>query len=431
MWPLRRPPETPHEPESSPKRGLNVFTKEHARSEWNYGRFSRLLKVLAVAHMAAYPVLDEIGIVASNVPRAVEKAVGGKDSEKQAKELLERYKKEIESGEPVPIDLATFYLEQEREAAGVSQKDADAARKKFEEILAKAMKMKERGAHRAEVLGFVLKQQGAYDDASSLMTDLLVRGKGECEARQRFISSAYQRLYPQDVQAGKMKSETFRSWVDKHGVYHAGHVRVVIDQGARVEVLEGDALQVDPKSEHEKITKTETTRLAVTGYAAKEGLYDLNEDSRVKPVSVEEQAKRVLSGSHALESAKQALHDAVADNSVSAYPDSATTYGVEGVGTRDVDPKPVAGSYTPSHYDWDKAVEITLTKPHEELTMKNFEHAYNRQSGYFDLRDFEIKDPAVMRSVVELWIDKRSQPPERERHPFYIRPDQSLPVEPF
>lgn len=426
MWPFRSPEQPQPEPTS---KGISPFTSEHARSERNWGRFSRFLKVWFVAHMAAYPVREELYVVAGNVPRMVEKALSERDPEAQAKKLLEQYKQEIESGEPIPIDLLTFYLEQEKESAGVTDEEILIAKRKFEEIVGKAGEIKAKGNSRAEVVGYVLKQQGDYDTSSSLMTDLLVSGKGECEARQRYISAAYQRLYPDDVQKGKMKSETFRPWVDKQGLFHPGHVRVVIDQGERVEVLEGDAIKSEPKNQHDKITKTDTTRLAVTGYAAKEGLYNLDEGSKVKPPSVTQQVERALKGSHKLESLQEAIHSVATDNSVAAYPTAATTYGREGVGTRNVDPHPVGNSWAPSRYDWAKAIELTLIEPHPELTMENIDRAINKQSGYFELEKFEIIDPAVMEALVEKRQQKISEPPERDRHPFYIRGDQKLPVE--
>ncbi len=427
MWPFRSPEQSQPDPSA---KGISPFTREHAKSERNAHRFSRFLKVWFVAHMAAYPVREELYVVGGNVPRMVEKALSDRDPEAQAKQMLEQYRSEIESGEPIPVDLLTFYLEQEKESAGVSGEEISVAKGKFEEIIAKAKEIKEKGSSRSEVLGYVLKQQGDYDDSSSLMTDLLVRGKGECEARQRYISAAVQRLYPEDVSAGKMKSETFRPWVDKQGLFHPGHVRVVIDQGERVEVLEGDAVKSDPAKEHVKITKIETTRLAVTGYAAKEGLYDLDEGSRVKPISVTDQVSRAVKGSHKLESAQEALHNALTDNTVAAYPTAATTYGREGVGTRDVDPHPVGDSWAPSRYDWDHAIEFTLVKPYPLLTMENFDRVYNPQSGYFEFEKYDIPDPLVMKKIVQMRNEKQRRS-GLKAGTIMIRSDQKLPIESF
>lgn len=437
MWPFSRGPEQqPKNVQDVPKHALNPFTLENALDENRYAKFSRFLRVLFLAHMAAYPVREEIGIVALNLPRTIDAALSDRDPEAHAKTLLDTYAKEIDAGEPIPVDLATLYLEQEREAAGVSDKDIDAATAKFEEILTSANVLKSAGKPREEVMGFVLKQQGDYDDSSSLMTDLLLQGKGECEARQRFISAMYQRLYPEDVAAGRMRLETFKSWVDKTGVLHAGHVRVAVNQDDRVLVLEGDAVQNDPASEHKTISSAETTQLAVTGYAEKEGLFDINEGSRVKPVSMKDLGLRIIKGEHVLESAKDALHNVVTNNSVTAYPDAATTYGTEGRGTRDVNPHRVAGSWAPSHYDWDKA--LTLVEFYSELTAADLSKVYRSQAGDFDLRKFDVKDPEVMRVLIderEKKISKlQAKIPEsftRSSLPFVIRPDQQLPTEPF
>lgn len=399
----------------SSKGNLSPFTREHAKSERAHGRFKNFLRILTLAHVLAYPVRDEIAIAASNVPRAMDKALSGRDSEAQAKAMMDRFEKEVESGEPIPVDLLTFYLEQERESAGVSETDVRKARARFEEVMQSANALKSAGKSRAEVLGYVLKQQGKYSDESSLMTDLLLRGEGECEARQRFVSAAVQRLYPEVIRAGKMRTESFRSWVDAEGVLHPGHVRVVVnEEDDRVAVLEGDAVRYDSAEEHAKITSMETTRLAVTGYAAKEGLYDLNAGSVAEP-----------------DAGKKTLRDVVTDNSVSVYPTGATTYGTGETGTRDVDPSRVAGSWAHSHYDWDNAIELTVTKSRVPLTMENVEGVFNGQAGLFELDRYDVRDKEAMRKLVETREKMLESTSSESDYAFMIRGDQDLPAEAF
>ncbi len=400
----------------TPHGDLSPFTSEHARSERNVGRYFGFLRVMALASALAYPAREEIAIAASNVPRAVEKALDGRDSKMEALGTLRRYAKEIDSGEPIPVDLATLYFEQERIAAGVSETDMRRAMARFEEIMKTAAAMRDGGTSRAEVLGYVLKQQGKYDDSSSLLTDLLLRGKGECEARQRFVSAAFQRLYPEDVQAGNMRTETFRSHVDEHGAFHPGHVRVVVDDEAsgRVAVLEGDAVRYESPEEHAKITAVETTRLAVTGYAAKEGVYDMDPGSK----------EAVEPGPSLLD----AVRLSVTDNGVSGYPAGATIYSSHGTGTRDVDPGRVAGSWAPSHYDWDKAIELTLTEKRTLLTTKNVLEVYNGPEGYFELDIFDVKDEAAMESLVRLREKMLESTTSQSELAFVVRNDQELPI---
>ncbi len=361
--------------DSSPKPELfpDVFYER-----WATKNFPAFLKAYFVASILAYPVHEEIMERAGNIPRDIRTAIDDNDPEEAAAAVMQAYQKELASGEPIPIDLFTFYLEQEQAAEGISDAERRAAEERFGKIIGYAKDLQEKNDSRDEVLGYVLKQQGLYDPKTSLLSDLLTENRGDCEARERYISAAVQKLYPDDVAGGHMKTEVFGSYTDDAGNQQDGHVRVIIDRGQGVvEVLEGDAVQTEPAAEHASIPATETTQLAVKGFAAKEGIYTF-ENPPAK--SAEPQATPNVWS--ALEKGVEHL---LTDNSVTEYPASTAHYPSQNFGLENIDPKPVRNRWDGSRL-FHEAIEVTLKHELPDLTMDNWEDALTRDG--IDLTPF-------------------------------------------
>lgn len=384
---------------------------EPRRGDWARDAYYRFLTVFFIASQAAYPIHEDLLAAAGQIPERVRAALDDGEAEEQARALMQQYEKEMESGEPVPVDLLTFYLTQEEVAGGETHERVEAARAKFEFRMRYAQEMQTKGKNRDEVLGYVLKQQGEYDDTKSRLVSLLVDGAGDCEARQRYISSAFQVLYPEDVQAGKLKTEVFRPWVDKMGVMHDGHVRAVVEEGSRVAVLEGDAVKWDKKEVHEQIGMHEATQLAVKSFAVAEGVSTFEKENtglQKKLAKAVAKDSDNLEAGDALDYAKKLVHTGLTDNSVSAYPVSLATYGHEGDnGARDVDRRQVAGSWAPSHYEWDKAIVLELREPKPILTAENIQSAFitpkpgpMAEKPYIDLGRFSKLTEEGVRAVI-------------------------------
>lgn len=399
-----------HEGKPQPELFPDIF-----RESWLYRKFPDFLKAYFVAHWLAYPVHEELLARMSDIPRDIRTALYDRDPEEVAEATMQEFKEELEKGEPLPIDLLTFYLQQEQDAGGVSEEDRKAAKKRFDEIIGYAQEMQGKGAKRDEVLGFVLKQQGHYNDRSSLLTDLLIRGEGECEARQRYISAAVQKLYPEDVAAGHMKTQVYGGYVDESGRPQNGHVRVIIDEGkGQIDVLEGDAVQHQPASMHKDIPAHETTQLAVKSFAAHEGVYDFGKDKIIE----KDELKR-LDVSEAMEFLAS---NALKNNSVADYPASEAEYPAGRVVNVDIDPKPVRNRWNASRM-FESAIELELRPERPDLTLdfvKQHPEFYT-DGGTIRLDKYKALDPEALKVIIN----------HRDRGYFKVRLDQELPVELF
>jgi hypothetical protein len=394
----------------------------HDRFERRY--FSPLLWATFLAVNAAYPVREDLSALSERLPREARSLMRSGEAEDQAERWLLAHREAIERGDPLPIDLFEFYLTQERLAGGVTPEEEAKARQRFEEIIGFAKRLQAEGKSRDEVLGYILKQQGAYDPRSSFMIDLLAEGKGECEARMRYVSASVQELYPDLVAEGKMKTEVFRPWVDESGKLHVGHVRVVIDEGRRVAVLEGDAVRWGPSTAHEGITATETTSQAVKGYAAKQGLYSFEDNAFVEKPQLIEETKQLLTKGLTSENLEKAVGVVLNDQGVSAYPMSIATYE-GGNANSDVDERPVMGSWAVSREDWTAPIELTLK--YGELKPEDAAAVVKKVKGVVvDIRRYEQSVSAETMRAIRDEIKKAD--PEATSVGLRVRGDETLPL---
>ena len=421
----------------------NSLMPVELRSDKFAERFHQFLAVLFVATNAAYPIRDDLGTALVRVPEKISSVLNSGESRRAAEDLMKKYKEKIENGETLPVDLLTLYLEQERLVGGVSQEKIDEARKRFEEIMSEALKMKNNGKSKEEVLGYVLKQQGKYDDANSRLSDLLTTGRGECEARMHYITAAVQVLYPEDVLEGKMKIESFPSYIDDRGLPHSGHVRAVIDEGDRVGILEGDAVHWENSPEelvrHEEIGMHEVTKIAVKSFAVVEGISTFEDKTKgVSSLPITEENSFTIEAP--FESIAKATHSLMTENSVSAYPEGTVRYD-EGRDVMDIDPRPIAGNYAVSREVFKNPIEIQLIHEKPALTFENIALAFQEEGKYVALDQFSSFDEGALKAVIALRDEKvASRVNEsntdvdgiyRPKYPIVINEDQVIPASVF
>jgi hypothetical protein len=402
-------------------------------------RFSRkyyypFLAALGAGWMAAYPWRDEIvekaaEVVASaqELPRLARAAIRDGASEQQVKNFLEKFQAELDTGAPLSLDLFDFYLEQEVQAGGITHEEAERARGEFEQITTFAQGLQAEEKSRNEVLGYVLKQQGAYESGSSFVADLLNEDDGNCEARIKYISAAAQRLYPEDVADGKLKIEVFGSYVNENGERVAGHVRAVLNEDRRVGVLEGGSVKWESADGHVNIPTYEATQMAVKAFAAEEGLYDFKKD---KIITQEQQETRALHLDP--EEQEQTSGVSFTTDSVMRFPPSTARYA-EGRGTRNVDPTKVGDSWARSKDDWSHAVELELRSQLTPETVNlTFRRSRRGRRVHVALEPYGDIDLATMRALLDLrdrtFVLGDVPYPQPS---LYVRGDQRLPKEAF
>ena len=278
--------------------------------------------------------VETAGHVAENVVRNIRKEAGqafaSKETKKMEKETLDNVKNAFEKKEELRVDLSTFYLSTEGLKEGLSAGDTKAAEARYAEIIGNAKALRDEGRSETEVLGFILKQQGKYKSHDELMTDLLVRGEGNCEARMKYITSAVEDVYPEEAKAGNILVQDFGSYTDESGKFREGHVRAVLDAGESFQILEGSAVKTTLKSE-ESAPAFEAHWLAVTSYLAGQAEISykdmgLDTDGEAAPLGY------------------------MGSDSFLTYPASSAHYGSGNDGLKDIAPKPIKGS-------WGKAAE--------------------------------------------------------------------------
>lgn len=365
--------------------------------ETKFDRFSNkyytFLKVLFLAWNTAYLDHEDITTALERIPQKIEAAMSSGEARKAAEEAKAIYQEKMDKGEPLPVDLISFYLEQEHLTAGVSDETITKARAHFDALMEAAKRQQAMGWSREQTIGWVLKQQGEYDDSQALLSDLLTTGRGQCQARMRFITAAMQVLYPEDVAAGKLKIESFRDHIDENGVLQHGHVRAVFDEGDHVDVLEGDVIHRDDDVEkHRNIGEYEATAMAVKSLAVSQGIDTFAKEESSKEKKIARQQRQNMkhlqdqSPSSVIENLSKGLHDTLANDAIGAYPTGTELYG-DGRDHMNVDPHPVSGNnYALSHEDWPNGVhgEFRVFEKKVPMTIHNFQTAFSEQTFYME-----------------------------------------------
>lgn len=217
---------------------------------------------------------EKISDAIDALPRVMRKVEHDSKSKERALSYLQQFGPNLKEGKPLDLSLSHFYFENEVLAGGVSPEDAKTAATRFEGIVEKAREMHKAGKSERAVLNYILSEQGAYREDKALLTDLLLKGHGNCQARMAFISAATQEVFPEIVRAGELRVEIFGAYKDSAGKEHAGHVRAVIARKHEVLVLEGESVASERPEKHKHIPAPEVTGVAVTSRAMHEGLYD-------------------------------------------------------------------------------------------------------------------------------------------------------------
>jgi hypothetical protein len=367
-------------------------------------RYHRFLKVLFVAWNVAYLDHEDLLLAAERMPQIISAKMSEDEAKKTAEGLLEKYQEKMDKGESLPVDLATLYLEQERQLGGVSEADTAKARAHFDALVEAAKRQQAGGWSEPETLGWILKQQGDYNDGYNQLTDLLNSGVGECEARAKFIAAMVQAVFPEYVKNSQMKVEIFRGKVNESGVIQPGHVRVIIDltaEGKGVIVLEGDAPhhEMNPTdiAKHQEIGGREVTAMAVKSFAVKTGLttWGVEDEPNKKLIkkATREDLKKVAELKDPIGQVSSLLHSALVDNSTSSYPEGIATYG-DGRETMNIDPHPIGKSYALSRENFGNTIELRLVHNKPKLTLDNLDQAYT--SGIIDLERFDTFDEQAL-----------------------------------
>ncbi|MBT4856695.1 hypothetical protein HON52_00725 [Candidatus Uhrbacteria bacterium] len=288
-------------------------------------RLEAALVVSAVLHLGGIfheRIADEV----QDLPRTARSIANSQESDAALQTLLSEMAPSIESGEVLDIDLSDLYFQQEELVGGVSEETIAQAKQRYEEILAEAGSRIENGDDVNGVITYILQEQGEYEEDESFMSDLLVSGEGNCEAREKFISAAIQDVYPDLVSSGDVKLQLFGAYVDDEtGEPRPGHVRVVLDQhDGTIAILEGGKITFAPEDEQSNIPTYEVTQLAVKSLLAKEGLYSFenqqvsSDEGITDSVSMDKSNELTFSDSLTL----------MGSNSISAFPKSDAVYGV-------------------------------------------------------------------------------------------------------
>ncbi len=158
------------------------------------------------------------------------------------KKTIDALKNKLAERSVPDFDLTQMYFGSESLIEGVSEEEQKEATEIYQGIIDKANELKNSGASSDEVLGYILKQQGVYDEDQPLLSDLMRDHRGNCEARLKYITSAVEDLYPDTVNNGELGVQLFAPNVDAHGDIREPHVRAILTQNGNRFVLEGDAM---------------------------------------------------------------------------------------------------------------------------------------------------------------------------------------------
>ncbi len=368
------------------------------------GKIGALLALSSALHGGVL-MQKEIGQMIENAPRQARSYLNSMEAGQEAEKMLVNFHEELESGEPIDIDLSDFYFNDELLRGGVSPEQVKQAKEYYDSVLNEAEKLLDSGATQEEVLGYILKMQGDYAREKTMLTDLLTKNAGNCEARAKYLSAAVQDLYPDLVKEGKVHYQLFGEFRDKNGNLQDGHIRVVIDEGGdTLKVLEGDAVFSEEKDAENPIPQFEATNLTVKSALVKSGTYSYTENGEVRDTGItkttEEAAREWSSGR----------------NSLMAFPRSEAKYG-DHRGTANIAPSRVAGSWAKTNLAWepDFSLEYLGTeeeKPEEEkreMTLTDIP----KNTRSFDLTAFSSASNEVMKALEVQMLNYDSEyPPE-------------------
>ncbi len=368
-------------------------TLDESRLDKLSNKYYKFLKVLFVAWNVAYLDHDDIIVAVERIPQVINASLTKDEARHTAEGLMHKYQEKIDKGEPLPVNLISLYLEQERLLGGTSVEDVAKARAHFDALAEAANRQQANHWSEEETLGWILKQQGNYNNANNRLTDLLLTGEGECEARAKFIEAMVQAVFPKYVAEGKLKLEHFRGHIDANGLAVPGHVRAVLDltsEGKGIIILDGDAphheITEAAIAKHQAIGMYEATGTAVKGIAVKEGLTTWDKENAPHQAAIQKAnrkdaraAKKAAANTDYVGKLEQKVHQALVNNTVSSYPEATATLG-DGLANinRNVSSKKVAGSYAHAADDFKNPIELRLVhdnEPQEMLTIDNYETA--------------------------------------------------------
>ncbi len=175
----------------------------------------------------------------------------------------------LKEGQPPAIDLSETYFSTEALIGEYADEEIVEAKNRYEKIIAEAKALRDQKRSESEVMGAVLKEQGAYDAHDAFLIDLLLENKGNCEARMKLMTAAAQDLYPEWTDSHSLFVQNFPSWRDVDGVVQPGHARAVVELGAELLVLEGAQPSVIARPSDVQLLDAQW--LAMTGLLVKQG----------------------------------------------------------------------------------------------------------------------------------------------------------------
>lgn len=366
------------------------FQSRRSESESLRQRRTRIgaLFALSVAIHGGVFMKNEIGQMIENAPRQARAYMNSVEAGNVAERILVNFQEELESGEPIDMDLSDFYFNDELLRGGISPEQVKQAKEHYESMLTEAQKLLDSGATRNEVLGYVLKMQGDYHRDKALMTDLLTSGSGNCEARAKYISAAVQDLYPDLAKEGKVNYQLFGEYRDKNGNLQDGHIRVVLDEGGdTISILEGDAVFSEEKDPENPIPQFEVTNITAKASLVKSGIYSYADEGMVKDTGITKTAQ---------ESAREWSSGR---NSLMAFPRSSAKYS-DYRGTTNIEPKKVAGSWAKTNLAWSPDFQLEALEHKKEqkpeLTIADLSLMRGQD---LDLTDYRSASKDVMKEL--------------------------------
>lgn len=116
------------------------------------------------------------------------------DSERQKADLRESIRSRAESGQE--INLAQFYLESEMLEGLIDPEAYQAALSAFKKEVEHYQKEKGSMTDPKLIIARMVEDQGEYRGDSSLLSNLLLKKQGNCEAREKRLSSLIQEVFP-------------------------------------------------------------------------------------------------------------------------------------------------------------------------------------------------------------------------------------------
>lgn len=162
----------------------------------------------------------------------------------------------------LPTSKFVFKIELLEASRALAPKDAQklvsGAREKYAKCLADLSRMKARGTPRQEIYMHLLTQQGGYRRSSAYVSELLMHGSGNCEARAKLMVMLLQDLYGeaidvqlqsvniQDSETGRVEAHTRAVVKDAFGYYTLEFPRVLYhepSEGRNMDLYPADILK--------------------------------------------------------------------------------------------------------------------------------------------------------------------------------------------